>query len=106
MVIGKWPVMESSLFSQEEKERLLQNLHHKISKEGNLIVKSQTDRTQAGNKDKVIEKMHALITHALQIKKARIATKPSKVSKEKRITVKKQRATLKSQRRRVFPHDS
>lgn len=99
MVMGKWAIRDSAFFSDEEKEIIIQKLHAKISKEGYLIVKSQTDRTQAGNKEKVIEKMNMILEQALQTKKARIATHPNKAAKEKRIKAKKHRADLKQQRR-------
>lgn len=101
MVEGRWNVSLSSLFSDEQKQVILDKLANKITAEGFLLVKSQTARTQLGNKDEVIKKMNLLIAHALVKKKARIATTPSKASKEMRIRSKKIVSEVKDNRRKV-----
>src|SRR5947209_20192445 len=85
MVEGHWHVMNSQLFDEKQKQILTEKLANKITSNGFLLVKSQVDRTQQGNKNRVVKKIHQLIEHALEKKKARIATKPSKASKETRI---------------------
>ncbi|MEJ7676443.1 MAG: alternative ribosome rescue aminoacyl-tRNA hydrolase ArfB [Segetibacter sp.] len=101
MVEGRWNIAESSLFSDEQKARIFERLSNKITSEGLLLVKSQTARTQLSNKDEVVKKMNSLIDHALEKKKARIATKPSKASKEKRVQAKKNKSEIKDKRRKV-----
>lgn len=101
MVEGRWNVAESEYFTPEQKHLLHEKLANKVTADGFLLVKSQTARTQLGNKDEVVRKIHALIEHALQKKKARIATKPSKASREKRIESKKINAEIKSNRRKI-----
>jgi ribosome-associated protein len=101
MVEGRWSVAGSSLFSDEQKGILSKKLANKITAEGFLLVKSQTARTQLGNKEEVVKKMNALIENALIKKKSRIATKPSKASKERRIDSKKIKSEVKSNRRRI-----
>jgi len=105
MVEGRWKVETSQLISEGQKATLLQKLASKITSDGCLLVKSQTERTQLGNKELVIKKMNLLVEQALQKKKARIATKPSKASKEKRIEHKKQLSSVKESRRRIRPGD-
>ena len=102
-VIGSFHVESSLLFTEEQKQVLLQKLLNRINAEGFLQVKSQTHRTQLANKEEVIEKINQLIYEALKKKKARIATKPSKQSKEKRLEWKKRNAEVKSQRRKFRP---
>ena len=53
------------------------------------------------NKSIVIEKMNDLVSKALTRKKARIATKPSKAAKEKRIEGKKKKSENKSFRKKI-----
>lgn len=101
MVEGRWSVEESSLFSSDEKQRLIDKLANKITSKGFLLVKSQTARTQMENKELVVKKINLLIAKALTKKKARISTKPSKASKEKRIEEKKNRAGIKSNRKKI-----
>ncbi len=101
MVEGYWHIDSSALFTVEQKNTLQQKLVNKINSEGFLLVKSQTERTQLGNKEQVIKKMNMLVAKALVIPRARKATKPSKESKEKRIEIKKKIGTLKSFRKKV-----
>jgi ribosome-associated protein len=101
MVEGRWNVVASNYFTIEQKQILFEKLANKITAEGLLLVKSQTARTQLGNRDEVVKKIHLLIEHALVKKKARIATKPSKASKEKRIESKKITSEIKTHRRKI-----
>lgn len=101
MVEGRWNVVASNYFTIEQKQILFEKLVNKITAEGLLLVKSQTARTQLGNRDEVVKKIHLLIEHALVKKKARIATKPSKASKEKRIESKKITSEIKTHRRKI-----
>lgn len=101
MAEGYWHIDSSALFTVEQKNTLQQKLVNKINSEGFLLVKSQTERTQLGNKEHVIKKMNMLVAKALVVPRARKATKPSKESKEKRIEIKKKVGTLKSFRKKV-----
>ncbi len=101
MVEGYWNIDTSALFSAEEKELISQKLAAKINAEGMLLVKSQADRTQLGNKALVIKKMNDLVARALVVRKKRKATKPTKLSKESRLNSKKIKATIKQGRKRI-----
>jgi ribosome-associated protein len=100
MVEGRWNVDASRLFSVEQKEQIKQKLSNKITAEGTVLVKSQTERTQLGNRQQVIQKMNRLIELAMVKKKSRVATKPSKAAKEKRIESKKMKSEIKEGRKR------
>jgi len=56
MVEGYWHVASSLLVSAEQKSLIAEKLVNKINSEGFLLVKSQTERTQLGNKQQVIKK--------------------------------------------------
>ena len=71
-------IEDSNLLSDEEKVLLFEKLANKINKLGELIVVSQSERTQLQNKEKAIEKLNLLITNALKVKKKR---KKSKIPK-------------------------
>ncbi|NCU05521.1 MAG: aminoacyl-tRNA hydrolase [Chitinophagaceae bacterium] len=101
MVMGYWPVAASAFFSDLQKQLLLEKLSNRINKEGMLLVKSQVHRTQQSNKEEVIRKINELIAAALTPKKARIASKPSKAAKEKRIESKKKQGEQKQSRKKV-----
>ena len=94
-------VNASTTLSERQKEILLEKLANRINSEGFLQVRSQTHRTQLANKAEVVEKMHVLIGGALKKKKPRIATRPSKGSKERRIEHKKKNSENKQQRQKI-----
>ena len=105
MVTGFWLVKKTNLFSDEEKIRLQEKLHSRINAEGFLFVKSQSERTQAGNKTLVIKKMNELVKKALIIPKKRKATKPTKEAKEKRMETKRKNAFQKQLRQKISAHE-
>ena len=102
-VIGLFHIQSSSLLTDEQKQILIQKLSNRINAEGFLLVRSQTHRTQLANKEEVIEKINQLVHDSLKKKKARIATKPGKQVKEKRLEWKKRNAETKSYRRKLRP---
>mgnify|MGYP001419277420 CR=1 FL=1 len=101
MVQGSWNIAASRLVTPEEKERLLQLLQNRINKEGVLSVKCQVHRSQLANKAGVVEKLNELVTAALTPKKARIATRPSKAVRQRRLESKKKASLQKQARRKV-----
>ena len=105
MVEGYWNINASSLFSEEEKERIRLALANKITGEGMLLVKSQEARTQLANKELVVKKMNLLVTKALVVRKKRKATRPSRGSKEKRLESKKKAADIKEGRKKIRQND-
>jgi ribosome-associated protein len=105
MVEGRWNAAASRLAADEQKEMILHKLKNKITADGFLLVKSQAERTQLGNKELVIKKMNLLVNEAIAKKKSRIATKPSKAAKEKRIEGKKIISQIKEKRKKFRPGD-
>ena len=105
MVEGRWLVDASQLVNNEQKQLVHQRLRNKITSDGYLLVKSQQARTQLENKSIVVRKMNELVNHAIEKKKIRIATKPSKAFHEKRIESKKQKSFVKEGRRKIRPGD-
>ena len=101
MVEGFWQVDSSAFFTEEEKTRIHLKLTNKINKDGFLIVKSQSERTQLANKEEVVNKMNELVAKAIIVPKKRKATKPTKASKEKRIESKKTISSKKENRKKI-----
>jgi len=102
-VIGLFHFESSSLLTEEQRRILVEKLSNRMNAEGFLLVKSQTHRTQLANKEEVIKKINQLVQDGLKKKKARIATRPGKQAKEKRLEWKKRNAETKSHRRRLRP---
>jgi ribosome-associated protein len=99
-VIASFHIAASQLLSDEQKQLVSEKLGNRINAEGYLWVKSQTHRTQLSNKQEAVDKIHDLVKKALEKKKARIATKVSKASKERRLESKKKKADIKSGRQK------
>lgn len=101
MVEGYFNVEGSQILSAEQKELVNLKLANRITDEGYLLVKSQTERSQLGNKEEVIRKINTLINQALIKPKKRKPTRPSKAAKEKRIGSKKKKGEIKELRKRI-----
>jgi len=103
MVEGYFDITSSLLLDETQKNLLNEKLANKITAQGFLLVKSQSERSQLGNKLQVIRKMNRLIAKALMVPKRRKPTKPAKVVKEKRIESKKKVGQLKQTRMKIKP---
>lgn len=97
----RFNILESVLLTKDEQEIILIKLANKINKEGELILVSQSERSQLANKDKVIGKFYALIRKVLEPKKNRKPTKPSKKAKEKRLEGKRLKSEKKVLRKDI-----
>lgn len=105
MVEGSWHVVSSALFTPEEKDRILQKLASHINAEGFLQSKSQSERTQLGNKAEVIRKMNDMLKKALLVPKKRKPTRPTAESRQKRLESKRTVSEKKSSRRKIQPDE-
>ena len=103
MVQGRWIPSLSVALNDEQRALVLQRLQHLLNKDGSILLKSQEERSQSGNKERVLRKFQDLLEKALVKKKARIATKISKAVHEKRIESKKQKGTVKATRKKIRP---
>ena len=101
MVEGYWSVENSALITKAQKILVKDKLANKITAEGFLLVKSQAERNQLGNKIDVIKKMNQLVTRALIIPKKRKKTSLPVKAREKRLDIKKQKAELKVNRKKI-----
>lgn len=95
----RFNVPGSELLLEDEKQRLMQKLSHRISKSGDLILTDESSRSQAKNKKRVEEKFYSLMEEALKKPKKRKPTKPSKASKKKRLNEKKKHSEKKDLRK-------
>jgi ribosome-associated protein len=91
----------TSNFSDEEKEIIFNKLKNKINKEGELILVSQSERTQLLNKIVVTEKFYDLVSKSLTMSLKRRSTRPTLTSKLKRLDSKRNRGNLKKLRKQT-----
>ena len=83
------------------KQRLLALRDKRISKEGVLVIKAQAHRTQEKNRDDALKRLWQLVRGVTVVRRKRIATKPTRASKQRRLERKTQRGRVKALRGRV-----
>lgn len=81
------------------RERLARMASHQITEAGELVLASQSHRSQEMNKDECVDRLHTLIAAAKKAPKKRRPTKPTRGAKERRLTAKKHRGEIKRARR-------
>ena len=81
----RFNISNTTLFSDEEKELIRRKLPNKINSAGELILVSQSGRTQLMNKKMVTEKFYSALAKALTILPKRKATRPTIASVKRRI---------------------
>ena len=86
------------------KELFIEKYSNRISKNGEIIIIAQSHRTQNKNKIDAIKRLESLFSD-IKIPVKRIATKPSKASKIKRVESKKKRSLVKKSRKKVSLDD-
>jgi len=89
----------SPSLSQEEKDRILNQLGGRISKKGQLRVVCYRHRTQAANRTGAVERFLSLLQDALKERTPRKKTGMPRVAKERRLASKKHRSILKQTRK-------
>ncbi|MEE1675254.1 alternative ribosome rescue aminoacyl-tRNA hydrolase ArfB [Agarivorans aestuarii] len=83
------------------KERLLKLNDQRISKDGVLIIKAQSHRTQERNKEDALQRLKELILSAVVVQKKRRPTKATYGSQRRRMDKKTQRGQTKQLRGKV-----
>ena len=95
----RFNVAASILFSEEEKAIISEKLSARINNEGELIIVSQSERSQLQNKESAIEKFYTMVETALKPVRKRKPTKPSYASKMLRLEHKKLLSRKKANRK-------
>ncbi|MDK9778302.1 MULTISPECIES: alternative ribosome rescue aminoacyl-tRNA hydrolase ArfB [Vibrio] len=90
-----------STLPQFYKDRLLAMSDSRISKEGVVVIKAQTYRTQEQNREDALNRLAALIQSASHQQKKRISTKPTRASQRRRLDNKTKHAAKKEHRKKV-----
>ncbi len=95
----RFDVQKSNLLDDSEKQIIIKKLSKKINLKGELIIVSQSERSQLKNKERATERFYLLINKALSPEKKRIKTAPTQASKEKRLEEKRIQSMLKESRK-------
>lgn len=95
-----WDVLGSSVLGPRQRARLLDNLGPRVEPSGLLRVRSDRYRSQTRNKEDAIDRLAALVQSGLEVRKDRVATRPTTTAKRKRLDQKRRRGETKQRRRR------
>ena len=82
--------------------RLLARRDRRLTDDGVLVIQARRFRDQARNRDDARDRLAEIIRGVLQPPKKRVATKPSRAAKERRLVGKQQRGKLKQTRSRSW----
>lgn len=96
-------VARSPSLPEADRQRLLERLASRLTNDGVLQLSSHESRSQAANREQVVERFRKLLAAALKRRKKRRDTRPTRASKERRLREKKQRADVKKRRGRMRP---
>lgn len=91
----RFDIPASAILPEDTKAALLARSDRRISKEGVLIIQASRFRSQESNRDDARARLQRLLEAAAFKPKPRIATKPSRGTKERRLQAKKQRGDIK-----------
>ncbi|MBL8318895.1 MAG: aminoacyl-tRNA hydrolase [Burkholderiaceae bacterium] len=99
-VVLRFDIVASSL-PDTLKARLLARSDQRIGSDGVVTLKAQEHRSLPRNRAAAVERLRALIDAAATIPRRRIATAPTRASREKRLDSKAKKGALKAARGRV-----
>lgn len=97
-----WNLATSTAVSGEQRARLMVKLASRLDATGALRIVASDRRSQQQNRAAAEERLGDIVRKALIVPKKRRPTKPTKASKERRITEKKRRGQTKRNRRPDF----
>ena len=97
----RFDVRASAVLPEPVRARLLARRDRRLTDEGVLVISAQRFRTQERNREDARERLLELIRAALVAPRKRVATKPSRALKERRLGAKKRRAHVKQGRGRT-----
>ncbi len=97
----RFNLSRSEVFSDDDRERLLRALASRLTAAGELVIFVQTHRSQQRNREEARERLKGLLEAALVRRRKRVATKPTRASRERRLEGKTRRSEVKKGRGRV-----
>ncbi|ANB19747.1 alternative ribosome rescue aminoacyl-tRNA hydrolase ArfB [Dokdonella koreensis] len=96
----RFDVARSPSLPDPVRERLLARRDRRMTADGVLVIQASRFRDQSKNREDARARLAELVRAALHVPKPRIATRPSRAAKERRIEAKKSRGTIKQGRGR------
>jgi len=84
-VTVRWNFNSTPALDDQQKSLIQEKLKNRINEEGELVIYSQAERSQAQNREKALEILRDLVNAALTVAAERKPTKIPRSSKEQRL---------------------
>jgi ribosome-associated protein len=96
----RFDIAQSPSLPEPVRTRLLAKRDRRLTDAGVLVISAQRFRTQERNREDARERLAAFVAAGLHAPKPRVATRPTRASKLRRLDAKRGRSTLKRERTR------
>lgn len=101
----RFDVARSPSLPDDVRARLLARSDRRLTDDGVLVIQARRFRDQGRNREDARERLVDIVRGALVAPKKRVATKPTRASKLRRLEGKQQRAKIKQNRSRSWSHE-
>jgi len=98
----RFDAARSHYLTAEVRARLMKVAGKRITSDGILVIEAHRYRTQEQNREDAFQRFYDLMKRASEKPKLRQKTKPTKASRESRLTLKKKRSEIKKYRAKRF----
>ncbi|TMH11501.1 MAG: aminoacyl-tRNA hydrolase [Betaproteobacteria bacterium] len=92
----------ASSLPDDVKARLLASNDQRVTRDGVLVIKAQTSRSQEMNRAEALQRLQELVDSVATPPRIRKATRPTKASKQRRLEGKTLRGQIKARRGKVI----
>ena len=94
----RFDVANSAVLPEAVRERLLARRDRRVTQDGVLVISAQRFRTQERNREDARVRLAAFVAAGTKAPKPRVATKPSRAAKKRRLEDKRERSGRKRER--------
>ena len=101
----RFDVARSPSLPDDVRARVLGRRDRRLTDSGVLVIQARRFRDQARNREDARERLAELLRGALHAPKKRVATRPTRASKERRLRGKQKRGATKRNRSRAWSDD-
>lgn len=93
-----WNPDDDARFSAEQTVLIKEELKNRMNKRGEIMISSENERSMEQNKNTALALLNELVARALTPQKERIETRPTRSSKERRLSEKESQGRKKKER--------
>jgi ribosome-associated protein len=97
----RWNVRRSAALDERQRARVLERLAPRLTRSGDLVVHADSARSRTRNREAARARLAELVADALRVSRRRVATRPSRAARARRVEEKRQRSGIKRTRGRI-----